>query len=379
MHLNIMTWGQGPKHGATTANARRYIDFAAANGLGGVLVEGWNLGWDGDWMASRGNFSFTTPYPDYDLPALAAYAKSKGLTLIAHNETAMGIENYERQLDSAFALYQRLGIKAIKSGYVNDKTVEGHSHTGQYMVRHYHRVVETAAKYGIAMDVHEPIKDTGERRTWPNMMSREGARGQEYNAWGGEGGNPPEHETILFFTRMLAGPMDFTPGIFDLLLRRAGPARTPEQARPRTTLAKQLALYVVLYSPLQMAADLPENYVGHPAFQFIRDVAVDWDTTRVLEGKIGDYVIVARKTKAKDEWFVGAITDEERRSFDVPLSFLPAGRRYVAEVYANGPTASWRDNPTSVVISSRAVTSATRLRVVLAPGGGQAIRIRAAR
>jgi alpha-glucosidase len=330
-------------------------------------------------MAGRGKFSFTQPYPDYDLPAVAAYARSKGVTLIAHNETGMGVENYERQIDSAFALYERLGIRAIKSGYVNDKTDAGHSHTGQYMVSHYRKVVEAAAKHGIAVDVHEPIKDTGERRTWPNMMSREGARGQEYNAWGGEGGNPPEHETILFFTRLLAGPMDFTPGVFDVQIRLpSGVRRTPEDSRPRTTLAKQLALYVVLYSPLQMAADVIENYEGQPAFQFIRDVAVDWDTTRVLDGKIGDYVVVARKARGKDEWFMGAITDEERRTFDVPLVFLPAGRRYVAEIYADGPAASWRDNPESIVISSRAVTSATRLRVMLAPGGGQAIRIRRA-
>ena len=204
-----------------------------------------------------------------------------------------------------------------------------------------------------------------------------GARGQEYNAWGGEGGNPPEHETILFFTRMVSGPMDFTPGIFDLTIKRpSGRPRAPEDARPRTTLAKQLALYVVLYSPLQMAADLIENYEGQPAFQFIRDVAVDWDTTRVLQGRIGDYVAVARKAKGKDEWFVGAITDEEARTLDVSLTFLRAGGRYVAEIYADGPRASWRDNPESIAISSRPVTSATRLSLVLAPGGGQAIRIR---
>ncbi|HWE42404.1 MAG TPA: glycoside hydrolase family 97 protein [Gemmatimonadaceae bacterium] len=380
MHIGTMTWGQGPKHGATTANTKQYIDFAAANGMKGVLVEGWNVGWDGDWMNNGAKFSFTQAYPDYDLPALAAYAKSKGVTLIAHNETAMGVENYERQLDSAFALYQRLGIRAIKGGYVTDKTFGGDSHTGQYMVRHFRKVVETAAKYHIAVDMHEPIKDTGERRTWPNFMSREASRGQEYNAWGGDGGNPPEHETILFFTRMIAGPMDFTPGIFDILIKRpTGKPRTPEESRPRTTIAKQLALYVVLYSPLQMAADLPENYAGQPAFQFIRDVAVDWDTTKVLDGKIGDYVVVARKTKGKDEWFVGAITDEQKRTLDVPLGFLPKGRRYVAEIYADGPTASWKDNPESVVISSKPVTSATRLKVVLASGGGQAIRIRPAR
>jgi alpha-glucosidase len=380
MHVGAMTWSSGPKHGATTANTRRYIDFAAANGFGGVLVEGWNVGWDGDWIANRDAFSFTRAYPDYDLEAVAAYAKAKGVRLIVHNETSGGIENYERQLDSAFTLYRSLGLDAIKSGYVTDLTSEGHSHYSQYMVRHYRRVVETAAKYGIMLDVHEPMHDTGERRTYPNMMSREGARGQEYNAWSGDGGNPPEHETILFFTRLLAGPMDFTPGIFDLLLERGtGHARRPDEPRVRTTLAKQLALYVVLYSPLQMAADLPENYQGQPAFQFIRDVAVDWDTTRVLDGRIGDYVAVARRERGGPAWFLGAITDEEARTLDVPLTFLTPGRRYVAEIYADGPKADWLDNPLPLSITRRTVTSATRLQLRLAPGGGQAIRIRPAR
>ncbi len=379
MHIGTMTWSSGPKHGATTANTRRYIDFAAANGIGGVLVEGWNVGWDGDWIANRNAFSFTQPYPDYDLPGLAAYAKQKGVKLIVHNETSGGVENYERQMDSAFALYRSLGLDAIKSGYVTDLTTEGHSHHGQYMVRHYRRVIEKAAQYGIMLDVHEPIHDTGERRTFPNMMSREGARGQEYNAWGGEGGNPPEHETILFFTRLLAGPMDFTPGVFDILIERGtGRPRTPEESRVRTTLAKQLALYVVLYSPLQMAADLPENYERQPAFKFIRDVAVDWDTTHVLEGKIGDYVVVARRERNGQSWFVGAITDEEGRTFDVPLSFLESGRQYVAEIYADGPNANWVDNPLPVAITRQTVTKATQLRLALAPGGGQAIRIRPA-
>jgi alpha-glucosidase len=380
MHIGTMTWSSGPKHGATTQNTRRYIDFAAANGLGGVLVEGWNIGWDGDWIANRNAFSFTQPYPDYDLPALAAYAKQKGVKLIAHNETSGGIENYERQMDSAFALYRSLGIDAIKSGYVTDTVGGGHSHYSQFAVRHHRKVIETAAKYGIMLDVHEPIHDTGERRTWPNMMTREGARGQEYNAWGGEGGNPPEHETILFFTRLLAGPMDFTPGVFDILFERStGRARRPEESRVRTTLAKQLALYLVLYSPMHMAADLPENYANQPAFQFIRDVAVDWDTTRVIDGRIGDYVVVARKARNSPEWFVGAITDEEARTFTVPLSFLPRGRSYVAEIYADGPNAHWLTNPLPVAISRRPVTSASSLRLVLAPGGGQAIRIRPAR
>ena len=379
MHLGIMTWASGPRHGATTANAKRYIDFAAANGLGGVLVEGWNVGWDGDWIANRDAFSFTKAYPDYDLPAVAAYAKQKGVRLIVHNETSGGIENYERQLDSAFSLYHSLGLDAIKTGYVTDLTSAGDSHYSQGMVRHYRKVIEAAARDGIMLDVHEPMHDTGERRTWPNMMSREGARGQEYNAWSGDGGNPPEHETILFFTRLLAGPMDFTPGIFDILERSSGHPHRPEEPRVRTTLAKQLALYVVLYSPLQMAADLPENYEHQPAFQFIRDVAVDWDTTRVLAGKIGDYVAVARRERNGRTWYLGAITDEEGRTLAVPLSFLTRGRKYVAEIYADGPGANWLTNPLPVSISTRPVDATTRLELRLAPGGGQAIRIRPAR
>jgi alpha-glucosidase len=380
MHINTMTWGSGPKHGATTANTKRYIDFAAANGFGGVLVEGWNVGWDGDWIQNANAFSFTQPYPDYDLREVARYARSKGVKLIVHNETSGGVENYERQMEDAFRLYQSLGLDAIKSGYVTDLTKEGHSHHSQFMVRHYRKVIETAARYGIMLDVHEPIHDTGERRTYPNMMTREGARGQEYNAWGGEGGNPPEHETILFFTRLLAGPMDFTPGIFDITIRRAsGTPRQPHEPRARTTLAKQLALYVVLYSPMHMAADLIENYENQPAFQFIKDVAVDWDTTRVIDGRIGDYVVVARKQRGADQWFLGAITDEEGRTFDVPLDFLPRGRSYVAEIYADGPNAHWLTDPLPVTISQQNVTSASRLRLALAPGGGQAIRIRPAR
>ncbi len=378
MHIGRMTWESGPKHGATTANAKRYIDFAAKNGLGGLLVEGWNIGWDGDWIQNGGQFSFTKPYPDYDLPAVAAYANSRGVSLIAHNETSGGIRNYEQQLDSAFALYESLGIHAVKSGYVAD-TFEGNSHYSQFAVRHYRKVIEAAARHHIMLDVHEPMHDTGERRTWPNMMTREGARGQEYNAWGGEGGNPPEHETMLFFTRLLDGPMDFTPGIFDILIQSAnGQPRPPEEPRVRTTLAKQLALYVVLYSPLQMAPDLPENYEGQPAFQFIRDVPVSWDTTRVIDGAIGDFVVVARRQRDGQDWYIGAITDEEARTFEVPLDFLTPGRRYVAEIYADGPGADWRDNPLPIRISKMNVDSGMRLTVKLAPGGGQAIRFRPA-
>src|SRR5881394_3160753 len=375
MHINTMTWSSGPKHGATTANTKQYIDFAAANGFGGVLVEGWNVGWDGDWIQNRNAFSFTKAYPDYDLVELARYAQSKGVKLIVHNETSGGIENYERQMDSAFTLYQSLGLDAIKSGYVTDTITGGHSHWSQRMVQHYRLVIEKAAQHHIMLDVHEPIHDTGERRTYPNMMSREGARGQEYNAWGGEGGNPPEHETNLYFTRLLAGPMDFTPGIFDLLIERGtGRPRRIQESHPRTTLAKQVALYVVIYSPLQMAADLPENYEGRPAFQFIRDVAVDWETSKTIDGRIGDYVIVARKAKNSNDWFLGGITDEEGRTFNVPLNFLTPGRRYTAEIYADGPGANWATNPLPVSISKRTVDSGTNLSLVLAPGGGQAIR-----
>jgi alpha-glucosidase len=375
MHINTMTWGSGPRHGATTANAKRYIDFAAENGIDGVLVEGWNIGWDGDWIANSHLFSFTQSHPSYDLREVAAYARQRGVRLIMHNETSGGITNYENQMEEAYRLYQSLGIDAIKSGYVADG-YQGHSHWSQFRVRHDRRTIETAARYGISLNVHEPLHDTGERRTWPNMMTREGARGQEYNAWGGDGGNPPEHESILFFTRLLAGPMDFTPGIFDILLSSAddGP-RSPEQARVRTTLAKQLALYVVIYSPMQMAADLIENYVNQPAFQFIRDVAVDWEHTRVLDARMGDHVVVARQERNGEDWYIGAITDEEARTVEVALSFLPAGRSYVAEIYADGSDAHWLTNPLPITISRQTVDADTRLTIRMAPGGGQAIRL----
>ncbi len=381
MHIGVMTWGSFFNDTATTENTRRYLDFAAEHGFGGVLVEGWNIGWDGEWSANAERFSFTEPYPDYDLEGLASYAREKGVELIGHNETSMGVENYERQLEDAFALYQRLGIRAIKTGYVGDLTAAGHAHHGQYMVRHWRMVIEKAAQYGIMLNVHEPIKDTGERRTYPNMLTREGARGQEYNAWGGEGdgGNPPEHEVILFFTRMISGPMDFTPGVFDLEIASAkGTPRPPEEGRVRTTIAKQLALYVVLYSPLQMAADLPENYEGQPAFQFIKDVPVDWERTHVLDGKIGDYVVVARQERGGSDWYIGAITDEEARTLEISLSFLPEGESFVAQIYADGPGAHWRDDPFPVAISEQSVNAGSTLTLALAPGGGQAIRLRPA-
>ena len=378
MHIGTMSWGSGPLHGATTENTKEYIDFAAANGFDGVLVEGWNTGWDGDWIANAEAFSFTESYPDYDIEEVTAYARQNGVEIIAHNETSGGLENYERQMEDAYSLYQSLGISSIKSGYVIDTIPGGHSHYSQEMVRHHRRAIETAARYNIMLDVHEPIHDTGERRTYPNMMTREGARGQEYNAWSGDGGNPPEHETILFFTRLLAGPMDFTPGVFDIFVSSAdGTPRTAESSRLRTTLAKQLALYVVIYSPMHMAADLPENYEGQPAFQFIRDVPVDWEQTEVLEAKIGDYVVVARQERNGAEWYIGAITDEESRTFEVPLAFLQEGRDYIAEVYSDETDAHWLTNPLAISISELNVDASSVITINLAPGGGQAIRIRA--
>jgi alpha-glucosidase len=377
MHINTMTWGSGPLHGATTENAKRYIDFAAENGIGGVLVEGWNIGWDGDWIENKELFSFTESHPDYDLEEVARYARERGVMLIMHNETSGGITNYEEQMDEAYALYESLGSHAIKSGYVADG-YQGHAHWSQFMIDHWQRSIRTAARHRIMLNIHEPVHDTGERRTWPNVMTREGARGQEYNAWAGDGGNPPEHEAILFFTRLIAGPMDFTPGIFDIMIESAedGP-RPPEASRVRTTLAKQLALYVVIHSPMQMAADLIESYAGRPEFQFIRDVAVDWEQTRVLDARIGDYVVVARQARGGPDWYIGAITDEQRRVLVIDLDFLPAGD-WVAEIYADGPDAHWLDNPQPVTITSHAVDAGSSLTLVLAPGGGQAIRIRPA-
>ena len=376
MHLDQATWNSGPKHGATTANAKRYIDFAAANGFKGVLVEGWNKGWDGTWFGNGWDFSFTQWYPDFDLPAVAAYAHSKGVELIGHHETGGNIANYEKQMDAAFDLYQRLGIHNVKTGYVADAggiqalgadgKIHFEWHQGQVMVRHHLKVVTEAAKRHITIDAHEPVKDTGLRRTYPNWVSREGERGMEYNAWG-EPKNPPEHEANLVFTRMLSGPMDFTPGILSL----KGKGDTPILS----TLAKQLALYVVIYSPIQMAADLPENYKANPGpFQFIKDVAVDWDDTRMLAGEVGDLAVFARKARNSPEWFLGAVGDEQERHFDVSLGFLDPGRRYEAQIYRDGDNADYRTNPRSIVIEKRIVTSKDRLAERIAPGGGTAVR-----
>ncbi|GAB4376182.1 MAG: glycoside hydrolase family 97 protein [Calditrichia bacterium] len=375
MHIGKFTWGSGEKHGATTERAKAYIDFAAKHGFYGVLIEGWNVGWDGNWVQNGEIFNFTQPYPDFDIGEVTRYAAAKGVKIIGHHETSGHIGNYERQMEDAFKFYKKYGIDAIKTGYVGDKvtsvTGQREWHHGQYMVRHYRKVVQRAADYQIMLIVHEPIKDTGIRRTWPNMMTREGARGMEYNAWSADGGNPPEHETIIPFTRGLAGPFDFTPGIFDLTFVEAGRPNN----RVRTTLAKQLAIYVVIYSPFQMAADLPENYENQPAFQFIEDVAVDWEQTLVLNGVIGDYITIARKDRHSDDWYIGSLTDENGRSLSTPLDFLDAGRTYVAEIYADAPNAHWDSNPLALEMRKALVDNTTVLNLNLAPGGGQAIRI----
>lgn len=377
MHLDKTTWGSGMRHGATTTNVERYIDFAAKYGFSGVLVEGWNLGWDGDWITNGDRFSFTKPYPDFDIAAITAYAKSKGVQLIGHNETGGAVINYENQLEDAMKFYQRYGVHAVKTGYVRhagdilDRDGKGEWFAGQFMVRHNLLVAETAAKYRIAIDAHEPVKDTGLRRTWPNMVAREGARGQEYNAWGVPT-NPPEHMTILPFTRLLGGPMDFTPGIFDVAHGKDDVTR-----RVQSTLATQLAEYVVVYSPIQMAADLPENYEKNlAAFQFIRDVPTDWETSKTLQSEIGDYVVVARRQRGGQDWFLGAITDENARSLEQPLTFLAPGKRYEAQIYRDGPNADYRVNPLAITIEKKIVTAADILPLDLAPGGGTAIRFR---
>jgi hypothetical protein len=373
MHLGKSTWEyESGRHGATTENAKRYIDFAAENNIGAVLVEGWNTGWE-RWIGfpdREGVFDFVTPYPDYDLQEVASYAEKKNVEIIMHHETSAAPRTYEQQIDTAYSLMQDLGMHTVKTGYVGQIIPEGEYHHGQWMVNHYRKVLEKAAEYQVAVNAHEPIKATGIRRTMPNAISREGVRGQEYNAWSVEGGNPPEHLTIVPFTRMLAGPIDFTPGIFDLKFDEY-----QEENQVNTTLAKQLALYVVIYSPVQMAADLPENYEDNPAFQFIRDVGVDWDESHVLNGEIGEYITIARKEKGTDNWFIGSITDENERSLEIDLDFLDKDKTYNAVIYKDGEDAHWDDNPLSLEIVEKEINSETSLNIELAPGGGQAISI----
>lgn len=390
MHLDKYTWAPGEKLGATTENAKRHIDFAAKHGIPHVLVEGWNPGWEGNWYESGVVFDFTKPIEEFDLEAVAQYALDNGVRLMGHHETSASVEHYEAQMEEAFELYNRLGVRGVKTGYVGhgqeifwtDEDGERHYewHHGQFMVEHHQRVVEIAAKNQIVLNVHEGVMDTGLRRTWPNLMTREVARGQEYNAWGdGEdlwehNSNPPDHVVTIPFTRNLAGPFDYTPGVVDLLFDEYRPDN-----RVNHTLAKELALYVIIHSPLQMASDLPENYEANPEpFQFIKDVAVDWDDTIVLHSSIGNYVTFVRKDRNSDEWFLGSATDENGRMLKAPLYFLDKEKKYVAEIYRDGMDADWDKNPYDMVIEEKLVDNATVLPLRLAAGGGQAIRFRPA-
>ena len=370
------SWARGPKHGATTANVKRYIDFAAANGLQGVLVEGWNVGWDGDWFGNGKDMQFDRPTEDFDAAELQRYARAKGVYLIGHHETGGSASHYDAQLDRAFKYAADHGIPTVKTGYVTDAgqiertDADGSQHRewheGQWMVNHYARVVATAAKYRVSIDSHEPVKDTGLRRTYPNYVAREGGRGMEYMSWAGK--NPPEHEANLAFTQLLGGPMDYTPGIVSL--------KGSENSDIPSTLAKQLANYVVIYSPVVMVADTPEAYAAYPAVMpWLRAVPTDWSDTRVLNGEVGDYVTIARKAKGRDEWFLGSVGDEEARSFTVPLDFLDAPKEYTAEIYRDGPGADYRtDARHAMTVETRAVRKGDTLTIALAPGGGQAIR-----
>jgi hypothetical protein len=356
-------------HGATTANVKKYIDFAAKHGFDGVLVEGWNVGWE-DWFGNSKDyvFDFLTPYPDFDLPGISAYAKEKGVQMIMHHETSSSARNYERHLDQAYQLMKDYGYPAVKSGYVGDILPRGEYHYSQWLVNHYQYALEKAAQYKLMVNAHEAVRPTGLARTWPNLVANESARGTEYQAFGGSKAN---HVTILPFTRQLGGPMDYTPGVFEMDVHNG--------SHVNSTLANQLALYVTLYSPLQMAADFPENYDRFPdAFQFIKDVALDWEKSVYVEAEPGYYLTIARKAKGTGDWFVGNVNGFEGRTGAVKFDFLEAGKTYLAELYADQPTAHFKTNPQAYQISKLAVDSKSVLRQFSAPGGGYAIRIREA-
>ncbi len=363
------------RHGATTERTTYYIDFAAKHGFDAVLVEGWNVGWE-DWFGQWKEevFDFVTSYPDFDVAQLQKYAASKGVKLIMHHETSASVTNYERRMDDAFRFMKRYGYDAVKTGYVGKIIPRGEYHDGQWMTEHYVRVVEKAAQYKIMVNAHEPVRPTGLHRTYPNWLACEAARGNEFNAW--SVGNPPMHETVLPFTRLLGGPMDYTPGIFQIKMSFYD---STKKEQVHTTLAKQLALYVTMYSPLQMAADLPENYEQKvDAFQFIKDVAIDWDDTKILEAEPGDFITIARKAKNKNEWYLGAITDENARTATASLGFLEPKRSYVATIYGDAADAHWEKNPMAYKIESSLVDSKDVLKLKLANGGGAAVSIKPA-
>ncbi|MEP7107029.1 MAG: glycoside hydrolase family 97 protein [Ferruginibacter sp.] len=362
------------KHSANTANVKRYIDFASANGIKGVLVEGWNYGWE-DWFGNwkEKTFDFVKPYPDFNVMELQQYAASRNVTIIMHNETSGGATDYERQMDTAYRFMNRFGYIAVKTGYVGKIIPRGEFHDGQWMIDHYIRVAQKAANHKIMVDMHESVRPTGLNRTYPNWIANEAGRGNEYNAF--STGSPPDHETIMAFTRYMGGPMDYTPGIFKL---RGYTAAAPDR-QMHSTLAKQLALYVTLYSPLQMAADLPENYAAHmDAFQFIKDVAVDWDDTRIVGAEPGDFITIARKEKGSANWYAGAITDENSRRALLPLDFLDNEVKYVATIYRDADNADWKSNPEAYTIEQFIVDNKGSLLLPLAKGGGAAVSIKPA-
>lgn len=358
------------RHGASNENVKAYIDFAAENGIDGVLVEGWNIGWE-DWAGRYKEevFDFVTPYNDFDIKALNDYANSKGVKLVMHHETSASVSNYERHIDDAIDLMKKYDYKAVKTGYVGYIIPRGETHDGQWMVNHYLRNIEKFAAAEIMVDAHEPVRPTGLSRTYPNLMACEAARGNEFNAW--SVGNPPEHETILPFTRLMGGPMDYTPGIFEIKMNAYDPK---SEYQVHTTLAKQLALYITMYSPFQMVADLIENYQKKmDAFQFIKDVAVDWDDSKYLEAEPGDYLTVARKQKNSENWFIGAITDENSRVANIKFDFLNDKIWYVATIYGDSKDSHWKNNPMSYEIRKGLVNSKSQINLNLAPGGGAAI------
>lgn len=367
LHKYMRTWYYGPQHGATTERTKEYIDFAAAHNIQAVLVEGWNKGWDGNWMKNSTGFSFTEAYPDYDFDEVMKYAASKGVQMIIHNETAANTEHYFSQIDSAYALYQKYGMHYIKTGNVNLLMDGKEEHDGQYGVNRLHEVVEKAAQYQINVDEHEPCIPTGLCRTWPNLMTGEAIRGQEHDAWEVDGGNKPEHQTVCPFIRGLAGPMDYTFGTFDF----SNP-NTPT-SRVKTTISKQLAQYVVIYSPLQMASDLYEAYEGVKAFDFISDVPTDWEQTKVLDAVIGDYIVTARQERGGSDWYLGAITDENARTLDIPLSFLGKGK-WMAQIYEDTPQTSYETSPETYQYREVEVSAKDVLNIKLATSGGCAIR-----
>lgn len=367
LHKYMRTWYYGPQHGATTERTKEYIDFAAAHNIQAVLVEGWNKGWDGNWMKNSTGFSFTEAYPDYDFDEVMKYAASKGVQMIIHNETAANTEHYFSQIDEAYALYQKYGMHYIKTGNVNLLMDGKEEHDGQYGVNRLHEIVEKAAQYQINVDEHEPCIPTGLCRTWPNLMTGEAIRGQEHDAWEVDGGNKPEHQTVCPFIRGLAGPMDYTFGTFDF----SNP-NTPT-SRVKTTISKQLAQYVVIYSPLQMASDLYEAYEGVKAFDFISDVPTDWEQTKVLDAVIGDYVVTARQERGGSDWYLGAITDENARTLDVPLSFLGKGK-WMAQIYEDTPQTSYETSPETYQYREVEVSAKDVLSLKLATSGGCAIR-----